>query len=371
MERIDAIVVGAGVVGLAIARALARAGREVIVLEAEPAMGLHASSRNSEVIHAGLYYPPGSLKARLCVRGKDRLYAYCIDRGIAHRRIGKLVVATDPTQHAHLERIHANARRCGVDDVSSWDPARVHAIEPELRCTRALWSPSTGIVDSHGLMRALAADAEAEGAVIALGNAFVSARVDQGGLSVEAGDTRVACEVLVDAAGLNAQRVARTIEGLDRHTIAARHLCKGTYFTLGTPSPFRHLIYPVPASASLGIHVTLDLAGRARFGPDQQWVDTIDYELEPSRATSFYPAIRTYWPGLPEGALTPGYTGIRAKVQAPGQPMADFVVQGPADHGIPGLACLYGIESPGLTACLALADHVLERLCIDATPESV
>jgi L-2-hydroxyglutarate oxidase LhgO len=369
MERVDSIVVGAGVVGLAIARALARAGREVVILEAEGILGAHASSRNSEVLHAGLYYPPDSLKARLCVAGRPRLVRYCAQREIGYRRVGKLVVATEPGQHERLERIHDNARRCGVDDLRLLAPEQVQTMEPELRCTAALWSPSTGIIDSHGLLRALVADAEAGGATLALRNAFVCARATHDGLVVEAGDARVQCRTLVNTAGLHAQAVAQVIEGLPPDTIAPRHLCKGTYFTLAIRSPFRHLVYPVPDTASLGIHLTLDLAGGARFGPDQQWVDAIDYAVDPSRGASFYPAIRTWWPGLPDDALTPGYAGIRTKVNGPGKSMGDFAVQGPAHHGIPGLVCLYGIESPGLTACLALADHVLELLAISPAPD--
>jgi L-2-hydroxyglutarate oxidase LhgO len=369
MERIDAIVVGAGVVGLAVARALARARHEVIVLEAEPVVGSHASSRNSEVIHAGLYYPPDSLKARLCVAGRERLYRYCARRGIDHRRIGKLVVATKPSGHAPLERLRENAQRCGVEDLRVMDGDEARALEPELSCTAALWSPSTGIIDSHGLLRALQSDAEEHGATVVLGNGFVTGRIDDDGLVIEAGETTVRSRILVDAAGLHAQSVAHTIEGLPPASIPERHLCKGTYFGLAMPSPFRHLVYPVPDTASLGIHLTLDLAGRARFGPDQEWVDTIDYAVDPARAAAFYPAIRSWWPGLPDDALTPDYAGIRAKVQAPGAPMADFDLRGPTDHGIPGLVCLYGIESPGLTACLALADHVVHELGASTAPE--
>ena len=362
MERIDALVIGAGVVGLAIARALARAGREVIVLEAESAMGLHASSRNSEVVHAGLYYPPGSLKARLCVAGRERLYRYCERRGVAYRRIGKLVVATGERQHDALARIESNAQACGVHEVRIWDRDQVRAMEPAISCTRALWSPATGIIDSHGLMRALLAEAETHGAVLALGNAFTRGRATGDGIEIETADTRVTCDLVVNAAGLHAQAVASAIEGIASSSIPPRYLCKGTYFTLTEHAPFAHLVYPVPDTASLGIHLTLDFAGAARFGPDQQWVDTIDYTVDPTRVDAVYPAVRTYWPALPDGALAPGHAGIRSKVQAPGQPMADFVVHGPTEHGVANLVSLYGIESPGLTACLALADHVLERI---------
>ncbi len=368
-ERIDALVVGAGVIGLAVARALARAGREVVVLERERAVGQHASSRNSEVIHAGIYYPPNSLKARLCLEGRDALYRYCGARGVAHRRVGKLIVATTEAQRPTLERLRARAHHNGVDDLRPVDAAEIRRREPAVFACAALWSPSTGIIDSHGLMRALWSDAERRGAALALDTTLTAASPEAGGLLVDAGDTTLRCALLVNAAGLGAQSVARAVRGLPPSAIPRRHLLKGSYFSLAGASPFSHLIYPVPDTASLGIHVTVDLAGRARFGPDQQWVETVDYSLDPGRASAFSEAIRAYYPGLDPDALTPDYAGIRAKIQGPAEPPVDFMIQGPGEHGIDGLVNLFGIESPGLTASLALADEVLRRLGVTPAPE--
>jgi L-2-hydroxyglutarate oxidase LhgO len=361
-ERVQAIVVGAGVVGLAVARALALRGTEVVVLEAEPTFGRHASSRNSEVIHAGLYYPPGSLKARLCIEGKARLRRYCQERGVAHRRVGKIVVAVTEQERRTLTRLRANANACGLRDLVELGPTELASYEPELRAAAGLLSPSTGIVDSHALMRALASDAVAAGAGIAYATAFESASPLTHGFRVTSSDMVVDCDLLINAAGLGAQRVATATRGVPPATIPPRVLVKGTYFTLAAPSPFSHLIYPVPDTASLGVHATLDLGGCTRFGPDQQSVDDVDYAVDPSRAEATYAAVRRYWPSLPEGALRPGYAGIRSRVRGVG-PIPDFVVSGPPHHGLPGLLHLYGIDSPGLTASLALADHVLA--CLD------
>ena len=350
------LVVGAGVIGLAVARALAHRGDEVIVVEAEPTFGAHQSSRNSEVIHAGIYYPPGSLKARACLEGKERLYAWCRERGVAHRAVGKLVVATSDAEIATLERLEANARRCGLGAIELVDAQRCRALEPEVRAVAGLWSPTTGIVDSHGFMLSLLRDAEAAGAMVAWRTAFEAADHRDGTWHVRAGGTSIRCARLVNAAGAGAQAVAAHIEGSG--SIPTLHLAKGSYFRLALPSPFSHLVYPVPAAASLGVHVTLDLAGVARFGPDEEWVDRVDYDVDPRRGAPFYTGVRRWWPKLPDGALEPDYAGVRAKVQAPGEPMRDFVVHGPAEHGMPGLVNLFGIESPGLTASLALADHV-------------
>jgi L-2-hydroxyglutarate oxidase LhgO len=366
--EVEAVVVGAGVIGLAVARALARAGTEVVVLEAERTFGAHSSSRNSEVIHAGLYYPAGSLKARLCVAGRRRLYAWCRARRVGHRQTGKLIVATAHDDPAVLDRILASAANNDVTDLRRLDRAEVRALEPDLDVAGALLSPSTGIVDSHGVMQALLADAEDRGAMVAWSTSLVSARPDDGGFVVTAGGDVVRCRILVNAAGLGAQAVAGAIEGMPADAIPTRYLAKGTYFSLRGRCPFSRLIYPVPATASLGVHLTLDLAGAARFGPDQEWVDTIDYAADERRGDAFYAAVRRYWPGLPDGALQADYAGIRAKVQAPGTAMADFVIAGPETHGLPGLVNLFGIESPGLTACLPLADEVLARLHI-APPE--
>jgi L-2-hydroxyglutarate oxidase LhgO len=365
MERADCIVVGAGVIGLAVARALAVAGREVVVLERNGAIGTEVSTRNSGVIHAGIYYPPGSLKARLCVVGRGQLYQYCETRGVGHRRLGKLIVATAEAQIADLEELRRNAAANGVDDLCWLDAAAVREIEPEVRCVAALLSPSTGIVDAHDLMLSLRGEAEERGAAIALDSPATGGRVGKDEIIVETGGAQpmaLACDVLINAAALGAQELARGLAGLDPATIPPRHLAKGHYFALAGRSPFRRLIYPMPERAALGIHVTLDLAGQARFGPDVRWTDRIEYDIEPARAELFYAAIRRYYPDLPDGALRPAYTGIRPKLQGPGDPARDFAIQGPEVHGIPGLVNLYGMESPGLTCCLAIAEEVMRRL---------
>ena len=365
MEELDVVVIGAGVVGLAIARVLALRGREVVVLEADSAIGTATSSRNSEVIHAGIYYPCDSLKARFCVAGRDRLYAYCAERGIAHRRCGKLIVATRPAQEPALESLLAQANANGVHDLARITAEQARGMEPALHCTAALLSPSTGIVDSHGLMVALLADAENAGASLVLRSPVVAGAVDAGHLDVEVGGSdpvRIRARTLVNSAGLHAQRVAASLRGFPREHVPPTYYCKGNYFTLAGRPVFSHLIYPIPESAGLGVHVTLDLAGQMRFGPDVQWIDGIDYTVDPQRGDSFYAAIRTYWPGLPDGALVPGYSGIRPKLSGPGTPAPDFVVHGPRTHGVPGLVNLFGIESPGLTASLAIADHVCDLL---------
>jgi len=363
---IDCIVVGAGVVGLAVARALARQGREVLVAEAAEAIGTGTSSRNSEVIHAGIYYPAGSLKARLCVRGKQLLYDYCAARGIPHRRLGKLIVATTDDEARQLDGIAARARANGVDDMRRLDAAEAAALEPALRCTAALLSPSTGIVDSHALMLAYQGDAENAGAQCVFHTPMLAARArPEGGFEVRFGGDEamsLSCRVLVNASGIHAPTLARRIDGLPPASIPAEYLCKGSYFTLAGRAPFSHLIYPVPQHAGLGVHLTLDLGGQAKFGPDTEWIPAEDYTLDPARAEVFYDAVRTYWPALPDGALAPGYTGIRPKISGPDEPAADFVIAGPAAHGVAGLVNLFGIESPGLTASLAIADETLARL---------
>ena len=364
-ERVECAVIGAGVIGLAVARRLARAGIEVVILERAEAIGTETSSRNSEIVHAGIYYPKDSLKALTCVAGKRALYDYCAARGIEHRRCGKIIVATDDSQVGELAAIEARAAANGVGDLSWLTPSEVARMEPAVHCVAALHSPSTGIVDSHALMLSFQGEAEERGAMIAYHAPVAGCRVEDDGILVDVGGATpmtLKAERLVNAAGIWAPAVARTIDGLDPASVPRDYLCKGNYYTLAGKSPFTRPVYPVPEKAGLGVHVTVDLAGQARFGPDVEWIDTIDYDVDPARADAFYAAIRRYWPGLPDGAIQAGYAGIRPKLQAPGEPAADFVVQGPSAHGIDGLVNLYGIESPGLTAALALADLVAEIL---------
>ncbi len=363
MEKLDAVVIGAGVVGLAIARALAMGGREVVILEAEEAIGTHTSSRNSEVIHAGIYYPAGSLKARSCAEGKARLYEYCLSHGVAHRRSGKLIVATQQDQISELEKIKTRAQANGVTDVVWMTREQALALEPELSCVAALYSPSTGIIDSHALMLAYLGDAEAHGAMLALRSPLERVRIREDFFELQvAGSDPVHSRLLVNSAGLRAPTVAKRMEGYRAELAPREFYAKGNYYSLARRSPFSRLVYPAPEPGGLGVHVTLDLAGQARFGPDVEWVERIGYDVDPRRAERFYAAIRRYWPGLPDGALLPGYAGIRPKTAGPGEPAPDFLIQGPAAHGIPGLVHLFGIESPGLTASLALADSVARAL---------
>ncbi len=362
---IQSVVIGAGVVGLAVARALARNGREVLVVEASEGIGRGISSRNSEVIHAGIYYPDGSLKARLCVEGKQRLYAYCDEHGVDYRRVGKLIVATDEQQHAALQRLLQQGRANGVDDLQWLDGPQARELEPALSCVAALWSPSTGIVDSHGLMLALQGDAQRFGATLALHTPLLSARCIEQGFELHMGGSQpmtLCCRELINCAGLSAPEVARAIVGLPGPFIPQAYLCKGSYFSFSGLAPFRHLVYPAPESAGLGVHMTLDLGGQARFGPDVEWVEHIDYRVEPNRSEGFYQAIRRYWPGLPDNSLQPTYSGIRPKISGPTEPTADFLISARAEHGVPGLVNLFGIESPGLTSCLALAELVVKHL---------
>lgn len=363
---IDCIVVGAGVVGLAIARALAQSGREVMVVEAAEGIGTGTSARNSEVIHAGIYYPAGSLKAKLCVQGRHMLYAYCAEKGVSHKRIGKLIVATSEEEIAKLDDILSKARVNGVDDMELLSASRAQALEPALFCTAALLSPSTGIIDSHGLMLAYQGDAENAGAQCVFHTPLLSGEVrSEGGFNLQFGgsdEMQLSCNVLINASGLHAPTLARKIRGIPEASIPTEYLCKGSYFTLQGRAPFTRLIYPTPHHAGLGVHLTLDLGGQAKFGPDTEWIDKVDYDIDASRCDGFYEAVRTYWPGMPDASLAPGYTGIRPKVSGPHEPAADFMIVGPATHGIPGLVNLFGIESPGLTSSLAIAQETLARL---------
>ena len=361
-ERIDTVVIGAGVVGLAVARAFALAGREVIVLERESAIGTGTSSRNSEVIHAGIYYPSGSLKAKLCVAGKVALYPYLQRRGIAHRRCGKLIVATDAAQIAGLEKLQAQARANGVADLRMLEAREARALEPQLSCVAALESPSTGIIDSHAYMLALLGEAEDRGAAIAFRSPVVAGRLQADGIELEVGGAepmRLAARTVVNSAGLYAQDVARGLEGFPAERIPPTYYCKGNYFSLSGRSPFTRLVYPAPESAGLGVHLTLDMAGQARFGPDVEWIERIDYDVDPGRSRVFYDAIRRYWPALKDGSLQPAYCGIRPKIQSRTELSRDFLIEGPPEHGVAGLVNLFGVESPCLTASLAIADHVL------------
>ena len=365
MDEVEAVVVGAGVIGLAAARALALAGHEVVVLERAYTIGFETSSRNSEVIHGGLYYPQGSLKATACVEGRERLYAYCAEHGVPHARLGKLIVATEEAELPGVEKIEEAARANGVDNLEWLSASEAQRLEPELNCVAALLSPSTGIIDSHALMLAYQGEAQAAGAFVAFRSPVLSGRVRNDGFQLDVGgdeQTTIRCRILVNAAGLLAPALARAIDGVPPDSIPPAYFCRGVYFTLSGRSPFRRLIYPVPVPGGLGVHITLDLAGQARFGPDVEWIEGIDYAVDPRRGDAFYAAVRRYWPGLRDGALQPGYAGIRPKISSPTEPAADFVVQGPETHGVPGLVNLYGIESPGLTASLPLADEVLRQL---------
>ncbi len=364
-QSVQTVVVGAGVVGLAVARSLALSGREVIVLERANAIGMETSSRNSEVIHAGIYYPAGSLKARLCVAGKQALYRYCTEKEIAHQRTGKLIVAVDSAEVSTLERYYAQAAHNGVDDLRWLSAKDVLTFEPAVTAVRGLLSPSTGIIDSHEFMLSLQADVEAHGGLVALNTAVVRIAAKSHGFDLQCdsdGETRLRCQELVNAAGLHAPALAGGIDSVPAAFVPHAYLSKGHYFTLSGRSPFSRLVYPVANDQGLGVHVTLDLAGAARFGPDTEWVDTINYDFDESRRDGFVAAIRRYYPDLDPERLQPAYTGLRPKVAGPGEPPADFIVQGAAEHGVAGLVNLFGIESPGLTASLAIADLVRESL---------
>ena len=361
MDRTECVIVGAGIVGLAVARRLARAGLEVIVLEAAEDIGTGTSSRNSEVIHAGIYYPAGSLMAQLCVSGKKMLYAYCEDHGVPYRRCGKLIVATAEGEDGKLASIKAHAEANGVDDLQTLNEADARALEPALKCTGALLSPSTGIIDSHAYMLALRGDIENGGGALAFHAPLIRGKSVHDGFEIEVGGDApmtIGCRLLVNSAGLSAPAVAHAIDGMPTDRIPTSYYAKGNYFSCSARAPFSRLIYPVPEPGGLGVHLTIDIGGQAKFGPDVEWVDRLDYAVDPARAEKFYPAIRRYWPTLPDGALSPSYAGIRPKIVPPAVARQDFVIQGPRDHGVAGLVNLFGIESPGLTSSLAIAEHV-------------
>ncbi len=364
MERIDCVVIGAGVVGLAVARALALAGREVMVLEAADAIGTQTSSRNSEVIHAGIYYPAGSLKAELCVKGRAMLYDYCAVRGVGHQRCGKMLVATSEDQREQLYSVILKAASNGVHDLVLLTREQALAMEPQLQCVAAVYSPSTGIIDSHALMLAYQGDLENAGGMVVFNTPLVRAQVVGSGIELHAQDgTELIANSVVNAAGLFAPELALRFEGLAPQHIPPAYFCKGNYFTLSGRSPFSRLIYPVPQAAGLGVHLTIDLGGQAKFGPDVEWVDSADdLVVDPARGDAFYAEVRKYWPGLPEGSLIAGYAGMRPKIAGPHEASKDFMIQGPEQHSVQGLVNLFGIESPGLTSSLAIAERVAELL---------
>ena len=367
MEQIEAIVIGAGVVGLACARALAHRGIDTLILERREAFGTETSSRNSEVIHAGIYYPTGSLKAQLCVAGRDAIYAYCAERGIAHRRCGKLIVATDKSQIPKLEGLFRQGLANGVNDLRLIDGNEAMAMEPNLACLAAIHSPSTGIFDSHACMLAMLGDAERDGATLAVQSAVTGGRVESGRIMITAGDTTLSSRIVINAAGLCATQVARAIAGYDPAHCPTPHYAKGNYYALSGAAPFKQLIYPMPEVGGTGLHFTVDLGGQARFGPDVEWlpddwIERPEFTINGARTDSFYAKIRSYWPGLADGALSPTYCGVRPKIHGPEVAAADFVIQGPAVHGIQGLVHLFGIESPGLTSSMAIADAAVAAL---------
>ncbi|MEI7429217.1 MAG: NAD(P)/FAD-dependent oxidoreductase [Betaproteobacteria bacterium] len=367
IEKTGAIVIGAGVVGLACARALARQGIETIILERHADFGQETSSRNSEVIHAGLYYPDDTLKARLCVEGNRQLYEYAAVKGIPHQRCGKLIVATGQQQEERLHALQAQAERNGIGDTQMLSQHQAEALEPQLRCVAALHSPSTGIISSHDLMLALLGDAEANGALLSLNSEVISGEISPGQgnhLLVESGGERMllAADVIINAAGLSAVALARRLQGCPPAMIPSAYFAKGNYYALAGKAPFSRLVYPVPEPGGLGVHLTLDLGGQARFGPDVEWIETLDYTVDPKRADAFYAEVRKYWPALPDHSLAPAYCGIRPKITGPQEANADFLIQCLESHGLPGLINLFGIESPGLTACLSIADQVCRQL---------
>jgi L-2-hydroxyglutarate oxidase LhgO len=362
---VDCIVVGAGVVGLAIALDLAIQGHEVIVLEKNDRIGEETSSRNSEVIHAGIYYPANSLKAMLCVKGKELLYKYCNSRKITHKRIGKLIVACDKKQVPKLDEIISKGKINGVNDLTFIEREELCEIEPQLNAVRAIRSPSTGIVNSHQLMVSFQADIENHDGIVSLRSPFLGAKPLDKGIEVSVGGdepTVISCRHLINSGGLSAQSVSNSILGLSRKSIPSRHLSRGCYFSLNGKSPFQHLIYPLPNNEGLGVHLTLDIEGQARFGPDTEWVNCIDYKVDPDRGKVFYSAIREYYPELEDGKLVPDYAGIRPKITGPGELAGDFAIHGYPEHGINSYTALYGIESPGLTSSMAIANTIATQI---------
>jgi L-2-hydroxyglutarate oxidase LhgO len=372
-ERTDCIVIGAGVVGLATARALARAGREVVILEAEAAPGQHTSSRNTGCIHAGMGYVPGSLKSRLALRGKELLYQFCSDFGVGHQRCGKMVVATDPAQIPALHALKEKAEANGLHDMRILDDGETHEMEPALKFAGVVYSPSSGIVDAHELMHAILGDAESHGATLALNAPVLSGRVGADGIELTVGGaerTSIIARTVINAAGLGAQKVARALDGIRLESVPGQVLTRGCYFVLRGKSPFSRLIYPLPEVGHAAVHVSPDMGGQLRIGPDTENIDHIDYTVDPGRAPFFYDAARLFWPDLPDGALDPGYAGIRPKLNKGRASDNDFVIQDADVHGVEGLINLYGIESPGLTSSLAIGEYVTALTGTQANPQT-
>lgn len=364
-ESVETLVVGGGVIGLAIARELALDGREVVVIEAESLVGSGISARSSEVIHAGIYYPSGSLKARMCVRGRERLYQYCDRYGVSYQRLGKLIIATSKQQLSRLQALMKLGQANGVDDLVRLSNSEINNLEPSIKADAAIYSPSTGIIDSHGLILSLKGEIESAGGFVVVNTAFQSGEVLADGFKVmTVGETpyTLHCQILINAAGLAAQAIAKSLHGLKPSSIPKQYLAKGNYFSFVGKHDFNHLVYPIPEIGGLGIHATLDLAGRVRFGPDVEWVNSLNYDVDPNRVDMFFSTIRNYWPGLGDYTLLPDYAGIRPKLVGPNESAADFVIQTDAQHGIPRLINLFGIESPGLTSSLAIAEYVREIL---------
>ena len=364
-ESTECVVIGAGVIGLAIARALAIHDREVILIESGPQIGMGTSSRNSQVIHAGIYYGTGTQKADLCVKGRDALYQYCKTHGVSFRRCGKLIVATTNEQLEKLKTLHQQAKDNNVSDLIWQDKATTLELEPQLNALASLLSPSTGIIDSHQLMLAYQGDAESLGTMIAFNSPVTGGEITDSAIMLNVGGatpTKIRTKYLFNSGGLHAQEIAKNITGFPKQYIPESHFAKGNYFALSGKCPFTHLIYPIPEEAGLGVHLTLDLSGQARFGPDVEWINKLNYEVNPARAESFYKAIRSYWPGLEDNSLNPDFAGIRPKLHGRGYAASDFVIQGPDIHGIQGLVNLFGIESPGLTASLTIADKAIQCL---------
>lgn len=365
MDSVEVVIVGAGVIGLACARALSKIGKEVIVIERHASFGSETSSRNSEVIHAGIYYPLGSKKQSLCVEGRIQLYQFCQEYNISHKMCGKLIVATNPQQERQLNELYNKGINNGVTDLQRLTAEEAQRLEPELQCVAALLSPSTGIISSYEFMHTLLGDAQDKGASLALKTNFISARADETGFELQLSDPnpiQLRSKILINAAGLNAPNIARKIQGLAARFIPNAYYAKGNYFSLTGASPFSRLIYPLPEAGGLGIHLTLDLAGRAKFGPDVVWMDEINYDVDQKNIEKFYSAIRNYWPKLKDESLYPAFAGIRPKIVSKGDPDADFLIQGSKTHGVFGLVNLFGIESPGLTSSLAIADEVTRQL---------